>query len=61
MTTQPRPRTRPPSCVRDRDHRTTVLAALFLAASAAAVAYVLLGVQDQPLEPAGAPSQAVRG
>ncbi|MEV7466319.1 hypothetical protein AB0O20_07355 [Streptomyces kronopolitis] len=59
MTIQPRPRTRLPSC--GRDHRTTVLAALLLAASAAAVVYVLLGVQDRPVEPAGVPSQAVRG
>ncbi|GLW13455.1 hypothetical protein ACFXN2_12010 [Streptomyces kronopolitis] len=61
MTIQPRPRTRLPACGRDRDHRTTVLAALLLAASAAAVVYVLLGVQDRPVEPAGVPSQAVRG
>jgi len=59
MTTQPRPRT--PACRRDRDHRTTVLAALLLAASAAAVVYVLLGVQDSPVEPAETPTQAVRG
>ncbi|RXS78797.1 hypothetical protein EST92_20155 [Streptomyces sp. TM32] len=61
MTTQPRPRARPPVCRRDRDHRTMVLAVLLLAASAAAVVYVLLGVQDSPVEPAEAPPQAVRG
>ncbi|MEU5210647.1 hypothetical protein [Streptomyces sp. NPDC020742] len=47
------PRTRPPKP--DRDHRTTVLAALVLAASAAALAYVLLGGHHDPVETAAEP------
>ncbi|MEU9123819.1 hypothetical protein AB0C96_28825 [Streptomyces sp. NPDC048506] len=47
------PRTRPPT--RDRDHRATVLAALLLAASAAALAYILLGAHHDPVEPAADP------
>ncbi|MDT0456079.1 hypothetical protein RM550_10035 [Streptomyces sp. DSM 41527] len=46
MSTEPRPR--PPA--RDRGHRATVLAALLLAASAATLAYVLLGGPDDPVE-----------
>ncbi|MER6311378.1 hypothetical protein ABT180_36020, partial [Streptomyces sp. NPDC001657] len=45
-------RTRPPGP--DRDRRATVLAAVLLAASAAALAYVLLGGHHGPVEcPAG--------
>ncbi|MGW7247029.1 hypothetical protein [Streptomyces decoyicus] len=58
MTTEPC--TRPPA--RDRDRRATVLATLFLAASAATLAYVLLGGHHDAVElPADAPSNAARG
>ncbi|WP_176963662.1 hypothetical protein [Streptomyces sp. 2224.1] len=46
MSTEPRPR--PPA--RDRGHRATILAALLLAASAATLAYVLLGGPDEPVK-----------
>ncbi|MEE4424712.1 MULTISPECIES: hypothetical protein [Streptomyces] len=48
------PRTRPPGPDPDRDRRATVLATVLLAASAAALAYVLLGGHHGPVEcPAG--------
>ncbi|MGW7490737.1 hypothetical protein [Streptomyces sp. NPDC054786] len=57
MTTETRPR-RP---ARDRDHRATVVAALLLTASAATLAYVLLGGPHEPVElPADEPPNAVR-
>ncbi|MFF8790676.1 hypothetical protein [Streptomyces sp. NPDC015125] len=60
MTTEPRPRPRPPA--RDRGHPATVLAALLLAASAATLAYVLLGGPDDPVElPADDRPNAVQG
>lgn len=53
------PRTPPPA--RDRDHRATVFAAFLLAASAAALAYVLLGGHHDPIESAAeAPSSEAR-
>ncbi|GAA2318587.1 hypothetical protein OHT20_28985 [Streptomyces caniferus] len=58
MTTEPRPR-RPAG---DRDRRATVVAALLLAASAATLAYVLLGGPHDPVElPADEPSNAAQG
>ncbi|MGW7573724.1 hypothetical protein [Streptomyces sp. NPDC054765] len=46
---------------RDYDHRATVLAALLLAASAATLAYVLLGGHHGPVElPADVSSNAAR-
>ncbi|MFH8406198.1 hypothetical protein ACH4FX_15645 [Streptomyces sp. NPDC018019] len=58
MTTEPRraPRSPAPGAERPGDHRATVLAALLLAASAAAVTWLLLGGRGHPLQAVPTPA-----